>query len=194
MARKKGIKIEAIVELHNKGLYDKEIADILGCKRSNITKRLNQIGLGKNHSKINDFRTRKKISDSLIGKFVGDKNPNYKGYTDEKTIARGIFKTFSKRKIRDSNYTCAACGKYGGSLETHHIKPFHIIFDEFLKIYDGNIQTIYAQLMDYSDFTDEDNMIVLCKECHHKVHYSDNPELNPYRWGSATTIENSDKE
>ena len=194
MARKKGIKIETIIELHNQGLYDKDIANILGCKRSNITKRLNQIGLGKNHSKINDLELRERISNSLIGRFVGDKNPNYKGYTNEKTIARGIFKTFSKRKIRESNYTCAACGKHGGNLETHHIKPFHIIFNEFLEIYDGDIYTLYEQLMNYPDFVDENNMVVLCENCHNNVHYSDNPELSPYRWESATTIESSNNE
>ena len=194
MARKKGIKIETIIELHNQGLYDKDIANILGCKRSNITKRLDQIGLGKNHSKINDLELRERISNSLIGRFVGDKNPNYKGYTNEKTIARGIFKTFSKRKIRESNYTCAACGKHGGNLETHHIKPFHIIFNKFLEIYDGDIYALYEQLMNYPDFVDENNMVVLCENCHNNVHYSDNPELSPYRWESATTIESSNNE
>ena len=57
------------------------------------------------------------------------------------------------------------------------------------QIDDGNIQTIYEQLMDYPDFVDETNMVVLCHDCHHDVHYSDNHELNPYRWESATTIE-----
>ena len=36
---------------------------------------------------------------------------------------------------------------------------------------------------------DETNMVVLCHDCHWKVHYSDNHELSPYRWESATTIE-----
>ena len=189
MARKKGIPIEIIIELHNQGLYDKEIADIVGCKRSNITKRLNQIGLGKNHSKINDLRAREKISKSLIGRYVGESNPNFKGYTDEKTVARGIFKTLSKKKLRESNYTCQHCGKHGGNLETHHIKPFAVIFEEFVNnYYDNNIDNLYVQLMSYPDFIDENNLVVLCKKCHKLVHYSDNPELSPYRWKSATTI------
>lgn len=189
MARKMGIPIETILDLHNQGLYDQEIADILGCCRSNVTIRLKKAGVGSRRSKIDDLDLRSRISEKLIGRYCGEENPHYKGYTDEKTIARGIFKTFSKRKIRECNYTCAACGNRGGDLETHHIKPFNIIFHSFIRdAYDGNIHTIYDQLMNYSDFTDESNMVVLCRNCHENVHYSDNPELSPFRWESATTI------
>ena len=41
---KKNIPLETIIDLHNQGLYDIEIAHKLGCKRSNITKRLNKAG------------------------------------------------------------------------------------------------------------------------------------------------------
>lgn len=194
MARKMGIPIEKIIELHNQGLYDQEIADMLGCCRSNITIRLKKAGFGSRRSKIDDVGLRNRISQKLIGRYCGEDNPNYKGYTDEKTIARGIFKTFSKRKIRESDYTCQACGKRGGDLETHHIKPFNIIFSEFVDdVYDGDINTIYDQLMDYDDFINESNMVVLCRKCHEDVHYSDNPELSPFRWESATTISEESK-
>ena len=74
-------------------------------------------------------------------------------------------------------------------METHHIKPFSLILEEFLSTsYDGNIQTIYEQLMGYPDFVDEDNMVVLCHDCHHDVHYSDNHELSPYRYGKAQRL------
>lgn len=192
IARKKNIPIEKIIELHNQGLYDQDIADILGCERSNITIRLKKAGITNRRSKIDDVDLRNRISEKLIGRYCGKNNPNYKGYTDEKAIARGIFKTFSKRMIRNSNYTCQCCGRRGGDLATHHVKPFSVIFDEFInQVYDGNIETIYDQLMNYPDFINEDNMVVLCDKCHHNVHYSDNPELSPYRWESATTIENS---
>ncbi len=182
---------EKVIELHKTGLSDVEISEIMGCSRSNITIILNRAGYTGRRSKIDNIELRNRISKSLIGRYVGEDNPNYKGYTDEKMIARGIFKTFSKRKIRESNYTCAACHKRGGNMETHHIKPFMTILNEFIKIkYDGNIDTIYHQLMNYPDFTDETNMVVLCHDCHHDVHHSDNHELSPYRWESATTIEN----
>lgn len=181
-----------ILNLHNLGFTDKEIAEQLGCERSNITYHLNKMGFNNRKSKKDNIELRNRISQSLIGRFVGDKNPNYKGYTDEKTIARGIFKTISKRKIRENDYTCQHCGQRGGGLETHHIKPFCIIFLEFIRdVYSGNIENIYNELMNYKDFIDEDNMVVLCHDCHYRVHYSDDHELNPYRWESATTIENA---
>lgn len=181
---------DEVVQLHLYGVSDADIAKIVGCTRSNVTIILNRAGYTDCHSKIDNIELRNRISNSLIGRYTGTDNPNYKGYTDEKTVARGIFKTISKRKIRGCNYTCKACGKRGGDMETHHIKPFSLIFKEFLSNrYDGNIQTIYEQLMDYPDFVDEDNMVVLCHDCHHDVHYSDYHELSPYRWESATTIE-----
>ena len=65
-----------------------------------------------------------------------------------------------------------------------------MIFEEFINdIYSGNINNVYEELMNYNDFIDESNMVVLCHNCHWKVHYSDNHELSPYRWESATTIE-----
>lgn len=181
---------EEVVRLHLCGLQDSDIANLLGCTRSNVTIILNKAGYKGRRSKIDNIELRNRISNSLTGRYVGENNPNYKGYTDEKTIARGIFRTISKRKIRECNYTCTACGKHGGDMETHHIKPFSLILEEFLSTrYDGDIQTIYEQLINYPDFMDESNMVVLCHDCHHDVHYSDNHELSPYRWESATTIE-----
>lgn len=181
---------EKMLQLYNSGLTDLEIATELGCTRSNVTIYLNRMGYTNRKSKKDNVKLRNRISKSLIGRYIGNKNPNYKGYTDEKTIARGIFKTISKRKIRDCNYTCQHCGKRGGDLETHHIKPFNIIFAEFIqRKYSGNIESVYDEITHYDDFTDETNMVVLCHDCHWSVHYSDNHELSPYRWESATTIE-----
>lgn len=181
---------EKILQLHNEGLTDSEIASELGCTRSNVTIYLNKMGYINRRSKKDNIELCNKISKSLIGRYIGNKNPNYKGYTDEKTISRGIFKTISKRKIRDCNYTCQHCGKRGGDLETHHIKPFNVIFTEFIQNkYSGNIENLYNEITHYDDFMDETNMVVLCHDCHKQVHYSDNHELSPYRWESATTIE-----
>lgn len=194
MAKKKNISLEDIIELHNQGLYDKEIAQILGCTRENIVKRLNKAGFKNRKSKIDDIDLRNRISNSLKGRFVGKDNPNYKGYSDEKTLARGLFKTISKEMLRDCNFTCQICGQHGGDLHTHHIKPFHVIFDEFIQnVYSNNIENFYHEILAYDDFTDKNNLIVVCKKCHYKIHYTDNPELSPYRWESATTIESIDK-
>ena len=179
-----------MLQLHNDGLSDAEIATELGCTRSNVTVYLNKMGCINRKSKKDNIELRNRISRSLIGRYTGNQNPNYKGYTDEKTIARGIFKTISKRKIRECNYTCQHCGKRGGDLETHHIKPFNVIFTEFMQCkYSGDIDNLYDEITNYNDFMDETNMVVLCHDCHWNVHYSDNHELSPYRWESATTIE-----
>lgn len=191
MPRKKNIPLQDIIDLHNQGLYDQEIADILGCGRINITQRLNKAGFKNRHSKIDDITLRNRISKSLKGRFVRENNPNYKGYTDEKTLARGLFKTISKEMIRNCDYTCQICGQHGGNLHTHHIKPFSVIFDNFIKnAYSGNIENLYHELLDYDDFTNKDNLIVVCEKCHKEIHYTDNPELSPFRWESATTNEN----
>ena len=190
MPKRKNIPLQDIIDLHNQGLYDKEIAEILGCGRTNITMRLNKAGYKNRRSKIEDIALRNRISNSLKGRFVGELNPNYKGYTDEKTIARGLFKTISKEMIRNCNYTCQICGQHGGNLETHHIKPFRVIFENFIKTaYSGDIQNFVHEILSYEDFTNKENLIVLCENCHYKIHYTDNPELSPFRWESATTIE-----
>lgn len=195
MARKKNIPLQDIINLHNQGLYDREIAEILGCTRENIVKRLNSAGIKNRKSKIDDIALRNRISNSLKGRYIGKNNPNYKGYSDERTLARGLFKTISKEMLRDCNYTCQICGQHGGDLHTHHIKPFHAIFDEFIEnVYSGSIENFYHEILSYDDFTDKSNLIVVCKNCHKKIHYTDNPELNPYRWVSATTIESIEQE
>lgn len=107
-------------------------------------------------------------------------------------MARGLFKTISKNLIRNANYTCFICGKRGGNIATHHIKPFIVIFNEFIaNRYSGNEESFCEELMNYEDFTDTSNLIVVCHKCHFDIHYTDNPELSPYRWESATTIETS---
>jgi DNA-binding CsgD family transcriptional regulator len=179
-----------VLELYKQGLYDYEIAEKLDVTRSDVTIMLNRQGITNRRSKLDDIDLRNRISQSLIGRFVGKDNPNYKGYEDEKRIARGIFKTISKKLIRNCDYTCQCCGKRGGDLETHHIKPFIIILNEFIdSVYNGNIDTFYDQITKYEEFMDEENMVVLCHDCHWKVHHTDNHELSPYRWESATTIE-----
>lgn len=190
MAKKKNIPLQDIIDLHNQGLYDKEIAQILGCSRENIVKRLNKAGFKNRHGKIDDIALRNRISNSLKGRFTGKDNPNYKGYTDEKTLARGLFKTISKEMIRNCDFSCQICGQHGGNLNTHHIKPFRVIFDNFIKdVYSGNIENFYHEILAYEDFTDKTNLIVVCEDCHKQIHYTDNPELSPYRWESSTTIE-----
>lgn len=82
IARKKNLDKEQILKLHNDGLSDLEISKIMGCKRSNITHHLNKAGITNRKSKIDNIELRNRISQSLIGRYVGENNPNYKGYRD----------------------------------------------------------------------------------------------------------------
>ena len=175
-------------------MTDREIAETLGCDRSNITQRLNRHGIIGRKSKIENIELRDRISNSLLGRFVGENNPNYKGYRDEKTIMRGLFKTISRRMIRKSDFTCQMCGRRGGDLETHHKRHFSELYWHFINnIYDGNINTIYQQLTTYKDFFDESNLVVLCRDCHRKIHRADNHEPSLYKpEEGATTIERAD--
>ena len=190
----KHIPLEDIIELYKQGLTQQEIADRLGCCRSNITARLNQAGIYKGRSKIDNIPLRNKISESLKGRFTGKDNPNYKGYADEKKIARGLFKTISNEIIRNSNFHCSICGKKAQVYHVHHIKPFSVILSNFIEEhYSGNIETFVQEITDKCpEFWDKNNLIMVCKDCHYKIHYTDDPELSPYRWESATTIESID--
>lgn len=195
MPKKKNIPLQEIIDLHNQGLYDKEIATIYGCSRENIVKRLNKAGFTNRKSKIDDIALRNRISATLRGRYIREENPNYKGYSNERTLARGLFKTISKEMLRDCNFTCQICGQHGGNLHTHHIKPFSVIFDNFISsAYSGDIKNFYHEILAYDDFTNKNNLIVVCENCHKKIHYTDNPELSPYRWESATTIESIKQE
>ena len=190
-SKPKNVDVSKIVELHNQGWIDADIAELFNCTRSNITYHLNKLGITNRKSKINNLSWRNNLSQSLRGKMIGEKNPRYKGYANEKHIARGLFKALSGEMIRNSGFHCHICGKKSQVYHTHHIKPFALILDEFIaNTYSGNIETFSEEILQYPDFTDKTNLIVVCPECHKKIHYSDNPELNPYRYrASVTTIE-----
>lgn len=146
--KKKNIPLEDIINLHNLGYTDAEIAKQLNCRRNNITNRLNKAGIKNRKEKINNLELRTKISHSLRGTALGPNNPNYN--INKKNInmdyyknrARGISKSLIKEKIREQNYTCSICGKKTSAIEVHHIYPFKNILNDFLNnVYDGNIDT-----------------------------------------------------
>lgn len=85
--KKKGISLEEIIKLHKQGLYDKEIAEILGCERSNVTIRLNRAGYTKRHSKIEDIKLRNQISEKLIGRYCGKKKSKFQRIFRRKDIS-----------------------------------------------------------------------------------------------------------
>ena len=71
MAKKKNIPLEDIVDLHNQGLYDSEIAKILGCKRENIVKRLEndeKLSIKFNYSGSKNLTGYVQYNDIYVGK------------------------------------------------------------------------------------------------------------------------------
>lgn len=165
-----------VIRLHTLGYYDKDIATILGCTRNNITRILNRLGYNGRKSKIDDVGLRQRISRTNRGKRTGPNNHKYKGYSDYSTLARGLFNSISRMYMLKHDYTCEMCGKRGGDLNTHHKdKYFHEILEEFLEKY-GSIITLdnfSEKILEYPDFINEDNLMLLCVSCHRKIHESD---------------------
>ncbi len=182
---------EEVLRLHKEGKYDREIAEILGVSRSAVTQKLNKMGLRGRRDKMKDTKLRSRISKSLIGRFTGEKNANYKGGPrDLKTQARGILKTFTSKILRERGYECAICGDKTGTKNVHHIVPFNKIFQDFEdNVYSGNPETFYDEIMAYKPFTDESNLIVVCEKCHRNLHRKSCAKPN-LREG-ATTIESA---
>lgn len=188
---------QKVIELHEQGLYDHDIALLMNCTRSNITVILNRAGYTGRHGKIDDIDLRNRISATLTGRYTGTDNHRFKGeaiecdkHEREYYLARGMSKRISDLLKRNSEGVCGICGEKHAHLETHHIKPFIVIYREFMEnVYDGNIYAFYEQFSQYPDFQDLTNLVVVCRRCHLLIHYSDNHELSPFRWESATTIE-----
>lgn len=185
---------EQILQYHLDGKYDYEIAQIAQCSREEITVILNRLGFQQRRTKINDKDLRLRISNSNKGKRTGGDNHKYKGKSSFTDMARGLFSSISKTYMLNHDYTCEICNKRGGDLNTHHIKPFALILDEFLEKHPDISKDEFSKLiLEYLDFTDEKNLILVCKSCHDNIHNGDDPELSPYRWESATTIENTNQ-
>ena len=93
-------------------------------------------------------------SDTIIISKIrrGEQHPNWKGgITTENQKQRNSPEYVRWRKCvfsRD-DYTCRTCGKHGGDLRAHHIKPF----------------AKYADLR-----LDLSNGITLCEKCHRETH------------------------
>ncbi len=168
-----------IWELHEQGLYDREIAEIMHCTRENITHFLNKRGVSGRKEKINDIELRNRISNSLINRYNYTNNPNFENKSSLYDTARGLFKTIKNRILRNNPNVCAICGSTE-RIETHHLKSFNGIFNEFMQIYSGNRATFEDEILNFPDFMDENNILMVCHSCHKKIHSKGYPELNKY--------------
>jgi hypothetical protein len=101
----------------------------------------------------------------LKGYLAQEKHYNWKGgITPLKQLIRHSFKYRLWRSdifTRD-NYICQNCGKRGGNVNTHHIKPFVLIMDE------NKIKT-FEQAMNCEELWNINNGITLCEKCHKSI-------------------------
>lgn len=111
-------------------------------------------------------------SEAKRGKMVGEKHWNWQeGITGLHFRLREAFYVQQVPNIlRRDNYCCQLCGSKQ-SLQVHHIKHFSEIFHRILNdnseldpIEDQNI--LYDIALKDPEFTDENNLITYCKECH----------------------------
>lgn len=191
--RSYNIDINYVIDCHNNGMYDKDIAKIYGCSRSLITIIINNnLTHNDRRIKINDIDLRLRISNSNKGKRTGKANHRFKGDSCYKNLARGLFSSISKVFLIKNNYTCRICNNKSGTKNVHHIKPFSVIIEEFLDLNKKiSLENFSSKLLKYEDFIDESNLVVLCEQCHKDIHTKENPVLSPFQWKSATTIENT---
>ncbi len=111
--------------------------------------------------------TRKKISDGHIGKFKGEKHPNWKGGITklQSQIRNSMFYNIWRKEVfQRDNYTCQKCGQVGEVLHAHHIK----LFSKTLKEY--NIKTL-EEAESCKALWDINNGITLCKRHHKEKHF-----------------------
>ena len=85
---------------------------------------------------------RMKISKALY------KGSQYKSFK-EKIRKSWYYKEWRGQVFERDDYTCQVCGKKGGCLEVHHIKPF----------------SSFPEL-----WFDIDNGLTVCRKCHIKIH------------------------
>jgi len=90
---------------------------------------------------------------------------SYKYRHNKISIRRRLFSTFQYYQWRSDiftrdNFTCQYCGKRGGKLEAHHIKPFVKIIEE------NDIKT-FRQALKCEELWNLNNGITLCIKCHY---------------------------
>lgn len=98
------------------------------------------------------FKNQFDIDERNHTKNCGKNHWNWKGgVTDENHRIREStqYKHWRTEVFTRDNYTCQHCGRAGGKLNAHHIKPF----------------SIYPELR-----FDVNNGVTLCKDCHIQIH------------------------
>lgn len=96
------------------------------------------------------------------GTLTGNKSHFWKGgITPLTRLIRGCLKyrQWILETFKRDNFICQQCGKGGGDLEAHHIKPFSKIIKEY------KIKTL-DEALNCEELWDINNGITLCLKCH----------------------------
>src|SRR3990167_768102 len=81
-----------------------------------------------NKGKITPPEVRLKQRMARLGRFGGEKHPNWQGGVAEKHNKErhsDEYKIWRKRVFERDFYTCLICGRVGGELNAHHVKRFN---------------------------------------------------------------------
>lgn len=116
-------------------------------------------------------------SEAKIGQMVGDNHPNWQGGITglHMRLREAFYVQQVPQVLKRDNYCCQMCGSKK-SLQVHHKKYFSEILHRILNehpnldpIKDQN--ELYEIALKDKEFSDLDNLITYCKECHlFKVH------------------------
>lgn len=117
------------------------------------------------------------VSEAKIGVQSGYEHHNWKGGVSSlNSICREYFQNNISPKIREKDgYECQLCHSKS-NLHVHHIYPFSQIIDDIIKEnkhLDIEIDKykLYEIIINDKRFTDEDNLITYCRDCHlFKIH------------------------
>ncbi len=149
----------------------------LGKHHSEETKRKISINnKGREFSKESREKISNKHKGRLISGMKGKTHYNWKGgITPLTKVIRHLeeYGQWVKSIFERDNYTCQKCKIIGNKvyLNSHHIKSFNLIFQEFLQQYSQfspieDKETLVRLAISYEPFWDIDNGTTLCKECH----------------------------
>lgn len=139
------------------------------CSSEEIAKKFN-VSVTPIRKILKDANVQRKQYETLMGKFIGEKNPNWKGGVKQQSYTKWrsriqyfatklrIFK--NQVKIRDC-FTCKMCGSQE-KLEVNHILPVRDISEEF-------------------EFFDPNNGITLCKECHKSIFFKEHQHIDYFK-------------
>lgn len=159
-------------------LYEQHWINNLSCKDIGLILNVDADTVRRHMHKLNI--PTKNNAQSKIGLMVGDKHPNWQGGASPlKHLLREYFNTnIAPLASKRDGYTCQLCGKQHTILHVHHIESFNNIVNEILNEhpqldqYDNNdLQTLYNIIINDKRFTNLDNLITYCKDCHYfKIH------------------------